>query len=177
MSKRILVVYKSVTGFTKQYAELIARESGGTALPLKKVTAQTMAGYDTVVFGGRLHAGMVSGLKKAKQMFAQSGAKQLLAFGVGAMPASVTDTVEAMWKQNLTEEELETVPHFYMQGGLRYDKMPLHEKLMMKAFSSMLKKKKDQTEYEREAGEAMSHSYDCFSEEQAKPIMETLKAE
>lgn len=36
MNKQILVVYKSVTGFTKQYAEWIAEKLNCSAVELKK---------------------------------------------------------------------------------------------------------------------------------------------
>ena len=39
MNKQILVVYKSVTGFTKQYAEWIAEKLNCSAVELKKVSA------------------------------------------------------------------------------------------------------------------------------------------
>ena len=31
MKHKILILYKSVTGFTKKYADFIAKETGGTA--------------------------------------------------------------------------------------------------------------------------------------------------
>lgn len=34
-----------------------------------------------------------------------------------------------------------------MQSGLRYEKMPLGDKLMMKAFAAMVTRKKDKSEY------------------------------
>lgn len=173
MEKKILVVCKSVTGFTRQYAEVIAREVGGTVMDLKKVSADTMSQYDTVVFGGRMHAGFVDGLKKFRKICPTPQA----VFAVGAMPGDFTDTVDAMWKQNFTPEELEAIPHFYMQGGLRYEKMPLHEKLMMKAFAKMLANKKDKEGYEEEAAKVMGHSYDCFSEDRAQAMIDALKAE
>ena len=63
MNKQILVVYKSVTGFTKQYAEWIAEKLNCSAVELKKVSAETMSEYKTIIFGGRFHAGFVDGLK------------------------------------------------------------------------------------------------------------------
>ena len=35
MSRGILILYKSKTGFTKRYAEMIAAETGGTAMDVK----------------------------------------------------------------------------------------------------------------------------------------------
>jgi len=67
MDSKILICYKSVTGFTKRYAEMIADEVHGTLKDCRDVTAETIAQYDIVVFGGRFHAGTVDGLKKSKR--------------------------------------------------------------------------------------------------------------
>lgn len=118
MNKQILVVYKSVTGFTKQYAEWIAEKLNCSAVELKKVSAETMSEYKTIIFGGRFHAGFVDGLKNAKALFEKSTAEKLIVFASGATPNSATEMIEEAWKNNLTTEEMDKVPHFYMQGGL-----------------------------------------------------------
>jgi len=56
MNNQILVTYKSVTGFTKQYAKWIAEELDCTMMEWKDVSAKTMSEYDTVIFGGRLRS-------------------------------------------------------------------------------------------------------------------------
>ena len=66
MKQPILVTYRSVTGFTQQYAQWIAEALGGTCRPLADLSKDDMAAYGTVIFGGRFHAGSVDGLKQAK---------------------------------------------------------------------------------------------------------------
>ena len=85
-NNQILVTYKSVTGFTKQYAKWIAEELDCTMMEWKDVSAKTMSEYDTVIFGGRFHAGFVDGLKKAKEIFTESTAAKLIVFATGATP-------------------------------------------------------------------------------------------
>ena len=41
----------------------------------------------------------------------------------------------------IIKQELRQVPHFYMPGGLCYEKMPLHEKIIMKIFAAVMKNK------------------------------------
>lgn len=177
MNNKILVVYKSVTGFTRKYAEMIAQEMNCTVMDFKEVTVETMSGYDTVVFGGRLHAGSVEGLKNAKNLFRQSKAAQLIVYAIGAMPNTSTEIIEKMWSKNLSSEELSHIPHFYMQGGLCYENLPLSDKLMMKMFSTMMKKKKDKNKYEKEMANAISESYDISSREYIMPLISLLKSE
>ena len=54
MKQPILVTYRSVTGFTQQYAQWIAEALGGACRPLADLSKDDMAAYGTVIFGGRL---------------------------------------------------------------------------------------------------------------------------
>lgn len=175
MGKKVLIFYKSVTGFTKEYAEIIARETGGTLMDLQKAAAGIITGYDIVVFGGRMHAGTVDGLKRAKKLFTQSGAPQFIVYTTGAMPCEASGTIDAMWRNNLSPSELITIPHFYMPSGLRYEKMPWIDKWTMKAFCAMMKKKKDKNDYERQAEQIIDHSFDISSPSYAIPLIDTIK--
>ena len=53
---KILVTYKSKTGFAKWYAEYIAKEVDANLMDIREVTAEIMSGYDVVVYGGGLYA-------------------------------------------------------------------------------------------------------------------------
>lgn len=175
MDSKVLVFYKSVTGFTKQYAEMIAGEIDCTLMDLKDVTAEKISEYDIVVFGGRFHAGSVDGLKKAKGLVNKSKVKTFIVFATGAMPNSAEDTIEESWKNNFTSDELHSIPHFYMQGGLRYENMPLLDKLMMKGFAAMMKKNKDKNPYGNEIEQAISSSYDISSKTYIEPLVSYIK--
>ena len=179
MNGKILVCYKSVTGFTKKYAEMIAEELDCTLMDFKEVTVETVSQYDTVIFGGRCYAGAIDGLKKAKEIIAEGDVRNFAVFAVGATPNIAEETIQEAWRRNLTCDELRSIPHFYMQGGLRYEKMPLHEKLMMKAFASVMKskikRKKDKTEEDQEFIRTISSSYDISDKEYIKPLVSFLK--
>lgn len=176
MKRKLLITYKSVTGFTKEYAKLIAQEAAYdcTLIDLKETTAEIMSDFDTVIFGGRMHAGTIDGLKKAKELFRRSHSGRFLVYATGAMPDDAKEIVEEMWRRNLTPGELAEIPHFYMPGGLRYERMPLPDKMMMKLFGAMLKRKKNQTEYEKASAEAILHSYDISSREYIAPLITCL---
>lgn len=172
---KIVVVYKSVTGFTREYSEKIAQRTGAALLPLKSATARSLSDFDTVIFGGRMHAGTLDGLKQAKALFAQSSASRLLLFATGACPNEAQDTIAEMWRNNLTPAELAEIPHFYMQGGLRYEKMPLGDRLMMKMFSSVMNRKKDKTDAERQMAAMIGKSFDISSDLYMTPLLKALE--
>ncbi|MBO7205016.1 MAG: hypothetical protein J6V08_01185 [Candidatus Methanomethylophilaceae archaeon] len=54
-----LVLYASLTGNTKAVAEYIAEKTDGVAMDIKNAP-NDLSGYDTVIFGSRVHAGGVS---------------------------------------------------------------------------------------------------------------------
>ena len=133
-----------------------------------------MAAYGTVIFGGRFHAGSVDGLKQAKALAAACQVPRFLVFATGATPAAAQDQIAAAWAANLTPEEAAHIPHFYFPGGLRYEAMPLGDKLMMKAFSAMLRRKKNKTPDEQAMAEAITASYDLSAREHIAPLVDCV---
>lgn len=171
---KALIIYKSKTGFTKWYAEVIAKETEGDLIDFMDVSAEKMSEYDVVVYGGGLYAGMINGYKKAKEMFEKSTAKRFILFATGGTPNEATKEIAEVWNHNLSAEELKTIPHFYMQGGICYEKMSFPNKAIMKMISKMLSKKKDKDSVEEGFAQAIQSSYNITSEEYAKPLIKCL---
>lgn len=175
MGMKIIVVYKSSTGFTKRYAEMIAEEMQCELADYKEVTAEMLAGYDVILFGSRAHAGMIDGYKKARELFRQAAPARLVLFVTGATPNAAEETIREFWSNNLSADELREIPHFYMQSGLCYEKMSFSDRLMMKVAAVMIKKKKDKTAEEKEMEQAITRSYDISSKKYIEPLVEYLR--
>ena len=173
--KKVIVVYKSSTGFTKKYAEMVAEELSCAIADYRTVTAALLSEYDTVIFGTRAHAGMIDGYRNAKKMFGQSTAGRLLLFVTGAMPNAETDVVEGFWHQNLTPEELSEIPHFYMQAGLCYEKMGGVDRAMMKFAAWAMTRKKAKTPEDEAFQNAISKSYDISDPKYLQPLADCLR--
>ena len=77
-----------------------------------------------------------------------------------------------MWRNNLSPAERDHIPHFYFPAGLCYERMPLLDRLMMKAVPIMLRRKKNKTAYDVEMERGIAHSYDISSGEYIKPLTE-----
>ena len=97
--------------------------------------------------------------------------KKLAIVAVGASP-NENPQVDAAMAAMLTDEQKEYIKVFYCQGGINYDKMKLSSKLMMKMYSSVLKKSKD--EKQREQGEFIAHSYDVSDIKFIEPVIAFL---
>ncbi len=173
---RILIVYYSKTGFTKQYAEWIkdglSKKTSCDLVPYKGRRKIAFGDYDVILFGGGFHAGQINGLKwfkaqigKMPEQRKQSG--RIAVFATGAMPVGAPD-VEKSMRQNFTEQEWTQIKTFYLPGGLCYEKMGAGDKLMMSMFRAMLKEAKVDSKMQQ----IVSHSFDMTSKEAAAPVVE-----
>lgn len=175
------IIFNSKTGFTQKYALWIAEETNATPIGFKECTKkrvkEILSEYDTVIFGSRLHAGIIEGLSKAKRLF--GGEKnRFIIFTTGAAPTDAPETediLKKVWEQNMTAEERSRIPHFYMQAGLCYEKMPFIDKIMMKGLASMLKKKKGKDEKDAAMAKAIESSFDISDRKYITPLKEYLK--
>jgi menaquinone-dependent protoporphyrinogen IX oxidase len=168
---KTLIIYTSQTGFTKRYATWLANEVGGLAMPLSQAKEKVCAffeGFDALVYGGWAMAGKI---QKAdwflKRMEGWKG-KKLALFMVGASPYLSPD-VPVVLEQILDENQKQYARAFYCQGGLNYEKMSLPNKIVMKIFAHVMKKKNPQ------AGEMVSKSYDIADPRYLEPIIQYLK--
>lgn len=175
MKPNILVIYKSSTGFTKRYAKMLSEEVSCKLVPYQSASPELMSGYEVIVFGSRAHAGRIDGYQKIKEMYKRSNARKFALFVTGAMPATAEGTIAEFWAQNLSGNELQKVPHFYLPGGLCYEKMSMADKLMMKVAVTMVKKKKNKTAEDLELERAMASSYDISDRAYLQPLVSLLK--
>lgn len=174
---KIIIVYSSQTGFTERYANWLAEELEADVITLaeaKKRDSRYFDEADGIIYGGWAMGGkIVNSEWFTKRIPAWKGKKMAL-FCVGASPNENPD-VEVSLKNALTEEEHKCAKVFYCQGGLSYEKMKLPYKLAMKAFASMIRKKKDADEKEKTMGEMISHSYDIADKKFIMPIVRYFK--
>ena len=65
---KILLIYKSKTGFTKKYAKWINEEIACDIVNIFNIQHVNFKNYDVVIYGSRIHAGRIDGLKKIKKI-------------------------------------------------------------------------------------------------------------
>ena len=58
---KTMVMYFSIYGTTKKYAEWIAEELSGDIYDIKNVTIDVLLNYDTIILGNGLYAGKING--------------------------------------------------------------------------------------------------------------------
>ena len=100
----MVIVYQSNTGFTKQYAEMLARAE---KLKLYALDEAELPHDAEVFYMGPLMAGRITGIDKALKQFSVVGA-----CGVGMSPPG-RDILNTLSKAN----SVPNAPIFYLQGG------------------------------------------------------------
>ena len=171
---KTIVIYNSQTGFTKRYAEWIAKAAGADCLELSVAKKKDLTSYEAIIFGGWACAGNISKINWFKGNIDKWADKKLIAFCVGASPIENPE-IETALKQIFNESERKKVEVFYCPGGFDYEKMSAPSKLMMKIFIKTLKAKKDKTEEEQTMIKMISSSYDISDKKYIEPILQCLK--
>jgi len=110
---RTVVVYKSISGFTKQYATWIAEDLHADIYDAKAIKSEKLAEYDLIIFGGSLHATGINGVKTIKENLPLLKDKKMIVFGVGASPLR-EGLLEEIRNNNFSVEEQKHVRFFYL---------------------------------------------------------------
>lgn len=123
------IVYTSEAGHTKKYAELLGEKTDLPVYELKSALKELPRGTE-IVYLGWLMAGAVQGYKKAENCFE---IKAMCGVGMSNGDSQLVDMRKA---NNIPD----SMPLFYLQGGLELEKLHGIHKLMMKTMKSTVGK-------------------------------------
>lgn len=168
-----IIIYRSETGFTRQYALWLAEELGCEAVDYGARKRVDWDKYDTVIYGGWFHAGGIRGLKWLQARLPRLKGKRLAVFAVGACPADDPGVGRAL-EANLPGPEWDGAARFYLRGGLCYEKMGFGDRVMMAAFRQMLRKKEGSNS---ETLSGVSRSFSALDRGRIAPIVAWAKNE
>jgi menaquinone-dependent protoporphyrinogen IX oxidase len=141
-NKKAVVIYRSKTGFTKNYAQWIAEELHCDLLDGKKASLKDFMQYDTIIYGAGLYASGISGLKLITRNYEALKNKKLIVFAVGASPVRA-ETTEALRIANLSEEQRERIHFYYLRGGFDYARLSPFYRFLMTLKKLQLKRIKN----------------------------------
>ena len=94
-------------------------------------------------------------------------------FATGAAP-NAEEIVNPIIDVNIGSNNAD-VEFFYMEAGICYENMGFFARGLMRAFSKMLKAKKDKTDIEKGMSEALMTSFDNSKKENIEPLIASLK--
>ena len=171
---KILLVYKTKTGFTKRYVDWIAEEIPCKKINLQKIDTIEIDNYDIIIYGAGMHATKINGLKKFKKKVRNLSKQRIIVFATGASPCT-KKIVDIIKENNFTDKEKIDISFYYFNSGLNYEKMGFLDKTIMKTYSKILQLKRKKSKLEQGTNSAILTSYDYSKKEQIKPLTSYLR--
>ncbi len=169
MSKVDAIVYTSNAGHSKEYAEIISKETGVEVYELSDAK-KNLRKSNSVLFIGWIMGSGIKGYKTAMKSFVVSGV-----VAVGMAPMGATDA-EIMNKNNIPKSQ----KFFYLQGGFEWDKVSGADKAIMKVVKKKFNKdfgdKEDKTEGEKDMLDLVNNGGSRVSPENAAKIIEWINS-
>lgn len=156
----MIIVYESKTGFTKKYADILAKKTNLKAYRTNEIA--NVSKDEEIIFLGWMNAGRIQGLNKVRSY----KIKAVCGSGTGRTAEPNVETV-------ITRNKIENIPFFYLRGGcLPLKNLKGMDKFMMTIFVKILKGRKDKDESLIEAIYNIENGFDGVKEENLLPVLE-----
>jgi len=172
---KTVVVYKSISGFTKKYAEWIAEALEADLLNLEKVDINILLKYDIIIYGGSLHAVGISGVNIIKNNLHKLRDKNIIVFTTGASPAKES-IVSEVRDSNFSAEEQKQIQFYYFRGGFNFNKLNFINKILMTLLKWKIKLNRDKTPDETGMLAAYSKPMDFTKVKNIKELLEYARS-
>ena len=137
-NKKVVVVYRSKSGYTKNYATWLSEKLKCDLLEGTKVKAKDLLGYDTIIYGAGLYAIGINGINLIINNYDLLKNKRLIVYAVGASPVR-EETTQEVRKANIPVELSDKIQLFYLRGGFDYSRLTPFNKILMKLMKIKLK--------------------------------------
>jgi len=172
---KTLVVYRSISGFTKRYAEWIKEELKADVIDARKANIDTLLDYDMIIFGGSLHAVGINGITLLKDNLERLGEKRIIVFMVGASPLRA-GLLEEVRNANFTEAQREGIRFFYLRGGFNFSELDLWNKVLMMLLRVRLSFKREKTPDEKGMLASYDKPLDCTRRENIAELVKYVNS-
>ncbi|MDK7142363.1 flavodoxin domain-containing protein [Gleimia europaea] len=182
---RVLVIYNTLTGFSKTYGTWIAEDLEADLHPLSEVVEGVKSGrinlasYDLVVYGAGVRMAIIRGFRKFRKMAKDAGILnqgRVIVWANGGTPQHP----DRDWKcaaRTFTRNELAKgeFPFFYFEGGVRYEGLPAAEKTLLKIFAKRVQKYRDRGEWAVAVADNIAQGYDHTNRDSIAPLVECAR--
>lgn len=177
---KTVVVFQSKYGATQKYAEWIAEELSCDIKKRQEVKLADLEPYNTIIYGGGLYAGGVSGIDILTKNFDKLSNKNIVLFTCGiADPKDNENTAHIKQSLNkvLTVQMQEKIKVFHLRGAIDYAKLNFIHKAMMAMLHKMIMKKDESSlrDEDREMLSTYGKAVDFTDKETILPIIAYVK--
>lgn len=162
-----IIIYKSKTGFTKKYAEMISKSINCNCLSIKESKKVNLKEYDFIIFGGSLYASGIIGLKKLKKRI---NTQNLIVFAVGLTPME-KNLKGKLLEANFSADEQKNAKLFYFRGGFNLNKLNFIDKKLMLFMKKKIEKKEELTQNDHEFLNAFKKPVNYTDDKEIEPLI------
>ncbi|MGL6104663.1 flavodoxin domain-containing protein [Romboutsia sp.] len=173
MSK--IVIYESRYGSTEMYANWIGEVLNCKVIKREKAKIEDLLDFDTIIYGGWLHAGFIKGFKLISKDIDKLNNKNIVAFSVGCSSGK-EEEIKSVEKMNF--ENIGDVKYFYLRGAFNYQKLNIADKILMSMMKTKLKNIKEEDRDEDTKGmlDAYINPIDFTDKNNIKPLIEYVNS-
>lgn len=134
-----LIIYKSNTGFTKEYTEMLARRIvPSEIIDIKKINKKKLKEADNIFFGGPLRNNVILGLNKFLKYYDKIENKNIFVFATGIEPITDEKRENVIFTNGL---DCYHIRFYLLQGGMDLSRMSkVKRKFMFMAMKAAAKK-------------------------------------
>ena len=145
-----IVVYKSKYGSTKNYAEWIAQELSCEAVNAKKVNADDLTKYDTIIYGGGLYAEVINGVSLITKNIDKFKNKKIIVYSTGITPLNYREYYDKLViEKNFKPEMLSKIKIYNFLGKMVLNELSFAHRTALKSLKKIMSSKENPTEMEK----------------------------
>lgn len=137
MKGKLLIIFKSMHGYTRRYVEILGNALGCDAVPADKFKGDMLTGYDKILFIGSLRSWRINGFNKIAD-YMDIVYKKLVVCGVGMLPQS-EERAEHIKDATISVAYEKFIPVFYVQGGFDMAELSRTERMAINMMVRQIK--------------------------------------
>jgi menaquinone-dependent protoporphyrinogen oxidase len=164
-----LVLYTSVYGSTKQYAEWIAEELGADLADIDTFDIKQAGQYDTVIIGTYVRVQKLVIADYLKKVWDQLQHKKVILFSVSKTPVQSEASIKN-YNKSIPEKIRAGLKYFPLEGRFNFEQLADKDKTMMKVGHKMTR-----LFMGKEMAEEMVRNCDDVRKENISPILQELR--
>lgn len=174
---RIVVIYESKYGYTRRYAQWLGEALSCPIFERKAFRPRDLSRYETVIYGGGIYAGGISGIQFLRRNITLLSGKKVLLFTCGLADTDDPDNISNI-RSSVEKAFSGKIPAqirlFHLRGGMDYSRLTFVHRSMMSMLRKMLLKKADseRSREDRQILETYGQCLDFTDRESIRPLVE-----
>ncbi|HVO64961.1 MAG TPA: flavodoxin domain-containing protein [Syntrophales bacterium] len=167
-TSRVLIMYKSKYGSTKQYAEWIHREIPSRMADVDKCNAPEFTKYDVIVFGGYVRTGRIVVAPMIVENWNIIKGKQVVLFTTSGTPPEHPN-INKIYNASLPYEIRKDIKYFPLRGRMLHKDLSIYDESLV-AVGRMMERDEALKRF-------MTEDFDEVKQENIYPVLEYIKAQ